>query len=196
MGLAENEMSKIEPFASNRPPVAPSSGTPDYYQGSIAQRSSQSFDQESPSSLDSRSANSQSQDRRDTANWEKQVNQKDGKKATTKRKRGDTSSPMEPHADVPSQLDTRNTVVNTRKGKMTKTEPSDGLPVKSGEQTNLFSISSQMEHFLEMPRANKDLFIEVTKGFDKDWQFNAMGSEFDVFRRHRSFFCTYFYRDF
>ncbi|XP_028759801.1 chromatin structure-remodeling complex protein SYD isoform X2 [Neltuma alba] len=132
VGLTEHDMSKMEPFASNRPPVAPSSGAPDYYQGSVAQRSSQSFDQESPSSLDSRSANSQSQDRRDTANWEKQGSQKDGKKAATKRKRGDTSSPVEPHVDGPSQLDSRNTVVNARKGKMTKAEPSDGLPVKSG----------------------------------------------------------------
>ncbi|KAI9115171.1 hypothetical protein K1719_014184 [Acacia pycnantha] len=132
VGLAEHDMSKMEPFGSNRPPVAPSSGTPDYYQGSVAQRSGQSFDQESPSSLDSRSANSLSQDRRDTANWEKQGSQKDGKKAATKRKRGDASSPVEPHVDGPSQLDSRNTVVNARKGKMTKVEPSDGLPVKSG----------------------------------------------------------------
>ncbi|XP_054807322.1 chromatin structure-remodeling complex protein SYD isoform X1 [Prosopis cineraria] len=132
VGLAEHDMSKMEPFASNRPPVAPSSGAPDYYQGSVAQRSSQSFDQESPSSLDSRSANSQSQDRRDTANWEKQGSQKDGKKTATKRKRGDTSSHVEPHVDGSSQLDSRNTVVNARKGKMAKAEPSDGLPVKTG----------------------------------------------------------------
>lgn len=136
VGLAENEMAKMEPFAANRPPIAPSSGALDYYQGSMAQRSSQSFDQESPSSLDSRSANSQSQDRRDTTNWEKQGNQKDSKKATTKRKRGDTSSSMEQHADIASQLDSRNTVVNARKGKMAKAEPSDGIPVKSGEHNN------------------------------------------------------------
>ncbi|KAF1867142.1 hypothetical protein Lal_00049570 [Lupinus albus] len=128
VGLAENEMSKMDPLASGRPLVAPSGGAPDYYQGSVAQRSSQSFDHGSPSSLDSRSANSQSQDRRDTANWDKQVNQKDGKKATTKRKRGDTSPPVELHVDSPSQLDPRNTVANARKGKQNKAEPSDGLP--------------------------------------------------------------------
>ena len=149
MGLAENEMSKLEPFPSSRPPVAPSGGAPDYYQGSVAQRSSQSFDQGSPSSLDSRSANSQSQDRRDTANWDKQVNQKDGKKAATKRKRGDTSSPVELHVDSPSQLDPRNIVVNARKGKLTKAEPSDDLPVKSGELANFNMVqsSSQTENF-------------------------------------------------
>ena len=147
VGLAENEMPKMDSFASGRPPVAPSSGAPDYYQGSVAQRSSQSFDQGSPSSLDSRSANSQSQDRRDTANLDKQVNQKDGKRATSKRKRGDTSSPVELHVDIPSQLDHRNTV-NTRKGKMTKAEPADGPPVKSGELTNFNRVpsSSQMDH--------------------------------------------------
>lgn len=144
VGLAEHDISKMEPFASNRPPVGPGSGAPEYYQGSVAQRSSQSFDQESPSSLDSRSANSLSQDRRDTANWEKQGSQKDGKKATTKRKRGDTSSPVEPQVDGSSQLDSRNTVVNARKGKMAKGEPSDGLPVKSGEQTNFNTVIQEM----------------------------------------------------
>lgn len=151
VGLADNEMSKMDPLASGRPPIAPTGGPPDYYQGSVAQRSNQSFDQGSPSSLDSRSANSQSQDRRDTTNWDKQVNQKDGKKATTKRKRGDTSSPVELHVDSP-QLDSRNTVVSARKGKLNKTEPSDGLPGKSGELTNFNMVpsSSQMEDFLTL----------------------------------------------
>ncbi|KAI4345493.1 hypothetical protein L6164_012612 [Bauhinia variegata] len=149
VGTAENEMSRMDHFSSGRPPVVPNSGAPDYYQGSVAQRSSQSFDQGSPSSLDSRSANSQSQDRRDTANWDKQVTQKDGKKATTKRKRGDSSSPLEQNVDIPSQLDPRNTVINARKGKMTKAEPSDGHTVRSGEQTNsnMVPSSSQIEHF-------------------------------------------------
>ncbi|KAK7363636.1 hypothetical protein VNO77_05786 [Canavalia gladiata] len=164
VSLTENEVSKMDPFASGRPPVAPSGGAPDYYQGPVAQRSSQSFDQGSPSSLDSRSANSQSQDRRDTANWDKPVNQKDGKKTVTKRKRGDTSSPVELHVDSP-QLDPRNTGVNTRKGKMTKAESSDGPPVKSSELTN-FNIApnnSQMDNISTLSgntrtvlRANQD----------------------------------------
>ncbi|KAL1334751.1 hypothetical protein AAHE18_11G199900 [Arachis hypogaea] len=130
--LSENESSKLDPFPSGRPPVGPSGGAPDYYQGSVVQRSDQSFDQGSPSSLDSRSANSHSQDRRDAANWDKNLNQKDGKKAPTKRKRGDISSPLEPHVDSPSQVDPRNSVLNTRKAKLTKAEPLDDLPVKSG----------------------------------------------------------------
>ncbi|XP_065631375.1 chromatin structure-remodeling complex protein SYD [Quercus suber] len=142
VGLAENEVSKVDPFASNRPPVGPSSVGHDYYQGSLAHRSSQSFDHESPSSLDSRSANSQSQERQ----------QKDGKKATTKRKRGETSLPMEQHIDNTQQLDTRNAVVNPRKGKMNKVEPQASLSVKGGERTNFNMVpsSGQMEHFASL----------------------------------------------
>ncbi|XP_020977966.1 chromatin structure-remodeling complex protein SYD-like [Arachis ipaensis] len=150
-GLPENVMPKMDSFASGRPPFAPSIGAPDHYQGSAAQRSGQSFDHGSPSSLDSRSANSQSRDRRDTTNLDKQVNQKDGRKATSKRKRGDTLSPAEPHVDIPSHLDQRNTA-NTRKGKMTKAESSDGLPVRSGELTNFNRVPSSSQ----MQRANQE----------------------------------------
>ncbi|XP_045831327.1 chromatin structure-remodeling complex protein SYD-like [Trifolium pratense] len=145
-GLAENEAPKMEPFAFGRPPIAPTSGAPDYYQGTVAQRSNQSFDQGSPSSLDSRSANSQSQDRRDAANWDKQVNQKDGKKGVTKRKRGDSTSPVEMHVDGSSPVDPRNTGVTSWKGKMIKVEPSDSIPAKSGEMTNFNAVpnNSQM----------------------------------------------------
>ncbi|KAL9277872.1 hypothetical protein ACSQ67_024884 [Phaseolus vulgaris] len=165
VGMVENEVSKMDPYASGRPPVAPSGGAPDYYQGSVAQRSSQSFDQGSPSSLDSRSANSQSQDRRDTANWDKQSNHKDGKKATTKRKRGDTSSPVELHVDSP-QLDPRNTGVNARKGKMTKAESSDGLPVKSGELTNfnMAPNSGQMENISTLPGSMRTMLRANQEG--------------------------------
>ncbi|XP_052116775.1 chromatin structure-remodeling complex protein SYD isoform X29 [Arachis duranensis] len=150
-GLPENVMPKMDSFASGRPPYPPSIGAPDHYQGSAAQRSGQSFDHGSPSSLDSRSANSQSRDRRDTTNLDKQVNQKDGRKATSKRKRGDTLSPAEPHVDIPSHLDQRNTA-NTRKGKMTKAESSDGLPVRSGELTNFNRVPSSSQ----MQRANQE----------------------------------------
>ncbi|CAJ2634431.1 unnamed protein product [Trifolium pratense] len=152
-GLAENEAPKMEPFASGRPPIAPTSGAPDYYQGTVAQRSNQSFDQGSPSSLDSSSANSQSQDRRDAANWDKQVNQKDGKKGVTKRKRGDSTSPVEMLVDGSSPVDPRNTGVTSWKGKMIKVEPSDGIPAKSGEMTNFNAVpnNSQMENISNSP---------------------------------------------
>lgn len=137
-GLAENEMSKIEPFTSSRPPVVPSGAGHDYYQASGTHRSSQSFDHESPSSLDTRSANSQSQER-----------QKDGKKASTKRKRGDSSISHEPQNENPQQLDSRNSVVNPRKGKMNKVDAPGGFSVKGAEQSNFNMVPSggQMEHF-------------------------------------------------
>ncbi|KAF5452399.1 hypothetical protein F2P56_027401 [Juglans regia] len=140
VGLAENEMSKVDPFTSNRPPVGPSSAGHDYYQGSVAHRNSQSFDHESPSSLDSRSANSKSQERQ----------QRDGKKVTTKRKRGDTSLQVEQNID--NKLDTRNAGVNPRKGKMNKVEPPASLSVKGGENTNFNVVpsSGQMEHFASL----------------------------------------------
>ncbi|KAI5349601.1 hypothetical protein L3X38_002490 [Prunus dulcis] len=165
-GLAENEMSNMDPFSTSRPPVGPSSTGQDYYQGSTTHRSSQSFDHESPSSLDSRSANSQSQERRDTANWDKQVNRKDGKKATTKRKRGDTSIPTEPHLDSPQHLDTRNAIVNTRKGKINKVEPPAGFPIKGGENAN-FNIapsSGQMEHFTSFSGSMRPLLRAKQEG--------------------------------
>lgn len=159
-------MSNMDPFSTSRPPVGPSSTGHDYYQGSTTHRSSQSFDHESPSSLDSRSANSQSQERRDTANWDKQVNRKDGKKATTKRKRGDTSIPTEPHLDNPQHLDTRNAIVNTRKGKINKVEPPAGFPIKGGENAN-FNIapsSGQMEHFTSFSGSMRPLLRAKQEG--------------------------------
>ncbi|XP_015874475.3 chromatin structure-remodeling complex protein SYD isoform X3 [Ziziphus jujuba] len=149
-GMAENEIAKVDPFGSSRPPVGPSSGGHDYYQGAGPHRSSQSFDHESPSSLDSRSANSQSQERRDTANWEKQVNQKDTKKTTSKRKRVDTSVPMEPHNENAQQLDTRSTVGNSRKGKMNKIEPSSTFNIlpNSGQVENFSSLSGSMRQVI------------------------------------------------
>lgn len=147
--MAEDERSKIDQFGSSRPPVGPSSGGHEFYQGTGTHRSSQSFDHESPSSLDSRSANSQSQERRDTANWDKQVNKKESKKTTSKRKRGDTSVPLEPHNDNPQQLDARNTVGNPRKGKLNKVEPFSGFSGKGGEHTNFNILPSggQAENF-------------------------------------------------
>lgn len=147
-GLAEPEVSKMDPFSSSRPPVGPVSTGHEYYQGSATHRSSQSFDHESPSSLDSRSANSQSQERRDTENLDKQVNRKDGKKATTKRKRGETSVHIESQVDSPQNLDNIDSVVNTRKGKMSKGELPPGFSNKGGEHANFNIVpnSGQMEH--------------------------------------------------
>lgn len=136
VGLAENEISKIDPFASTRPPVGPSGAGAghDYYQGSGTHRSSQSFDHESPSSLDTRSANSQSQERG--------VNQKDGKKSAAKRKRGDSSFPSEPHIDNQPQLDSRNAVVNQRKAKTNKIDSPGGFSARGSENTGQLELST------------------------------------------------------
>ncbi|BBG93235.1 P-loop containing nucleoside triphosphate hydrolases superfamily protein [Prunus dulcis] len=151
--LAENEMSNMDPFSTSRPPVGPSSTGQDYYQGSTTHRSSQSFDHESPSSLDS-------------SKLGQTVNRKDGKKATTKRKRGDTSIPTEPHLDSPQHLDTRNAIVNTRKGKINKVEPPAGFPIKGGENAN-FNIapsSGQMEHFTSFSGSMRPLLRAKQEG--------------------------------
>ncbi|XP_039047263.1 chromatin structure-remodeling complex protein SYD-like [Hibiscus syriacus] len=76
-GLAQNEIPKFDPFSSSRPPIGPSIAGHEYYQGVGTHRGSKSFDHGSPSSLDTRSANSQSQD--------KQMTQNDNKKAKTSR---------------------------------------------------------------------------------------------------------------
>ncbi|XVE82038.1 hypothetical protein DITRI_Ditri15bG0114600 [Diplodiscus trichospermus] len=143
-GLAQNEMPKFDPFSSSRPPVGPSIAGHDYYQGAGTQRNSQSFDHESPSSLDTRSANSQSQD--------KQMNKSDSKKSATKRKRGESSSPLEPHFDNAQQLDSGNTVIDQRKGKMNKAEPSGSA------NYNVVPSSAQMEHFPSLPGNMRSMF--------------------------------------
>lgn len=137
MGISGSDMSKSGALASSKPPVGPSSTDHDYYQGSATHRSGQSFDQESPSSLDSRSANSQSQEKHDSVNWDKQLNDKDGKKGTKKRKKVDTSV-VEPSSDNTHQLDTRNSLVNPRNVKTNRVEPPTYL-VKGGMGL-LFSI--------------------------------------------------------
>lgn len=148
----------MDPFSSSRPPVGPSSAGHDYFQGPGTHRSSQSFDHESPSSLDSRSANSQSQD--------KQANQKDGKKTTAKRKRGDTSATAEPQNDNAQQLDARNTVVNPRKGKMSKVESSSGVAIKGGELTNfnIHQSTSPMEQFASLSGSMRPLIRPKQEG--------------------------------
>ncbi|KAA8528106.1 hypothetical protein F0562_035025 [Nyssa sinensis] len=148
--LAENEMSKVDPHASNRPPVGPSGTGQNIYQGSVPHLGNKSFGNESPSSFDTRSTNSQSQERCDTPNWEK-LNQKDSKKANSKRKRADLSSVTEAHIDNPQQLDTRN--LNPRKGKVVnKVDPPGKVFVESGKHghSNMVKSSGEMGHIPSM----------------------------------------------
>ncbi|KAK3027834.1 hypothetical protein RJ639_040584 [Escallonia herrerae] len=139
--LAENELA-----ASTRLPVGPSSAAHDIYQGSISHLNSRSFDHESPSSFDNKSANSQSQERRDSPSWEN-VNEKDTKKGSSKRKRADPLLPTEAHITNMAPLDARNR--NPRADKMVnKVEPVRSSSVQGGESShlNMVQSSSQMEH--------------------------------------------------
>uniref|UniRef100_A0A6N2MW57 Chromatin structure-remodeling complex protein SYD n=1 Tax=Salix viminalis TaxID=40686 RepID=A0A6N2MW57_SALVM len=144
---AENEISKVDPSASSRPLVGPISAGHDYYQGSGTQRSSQSFDHESPSSLDTRSANSQSQERGG--------NQKDGKTAVSKRKRGDSSLHSEMHVDNPQKFDPRNTMANLRKGKMNKVDSQGSYAVRGQHQGGPLSSAHESLNSRGMWNQNK-----------------------------------------
>lgn len=131
-GLAENEMSKSDPFSSNRQPVGPNVG-PVYFQESAAHRSGHSLENEGLSSFDPRSAGLQSQERHDQANWGRQL---EGRKLDTKRKRGDSSG-AESNAENFQKVDSSNSLVHQRKGKVNKVEPL-GSSIVGGEYLNSF----------------------------------------------------------
>ncbi|CAL5352495.1 unnamed protein product [Camellia sinensis] len=148
-GMSESEVANSHP--SSRPPVGPSSAGHDIYQGSVSRLGTKSLDDESPSSFDTRSANSQSQERHDTSNRDK-ANQNDGKMASSKRKRADSSSTAEPHIDNPQHVDTGN--LHARKGKLVnKVKPPGSLSVKGSKHShfNLVQGSGQMEHIPTLP---------------------------------------------
>lgn len=149
-GIAENE--RANPQASSRPPVGPSAAGHDIYQGSVSHPGSKSVDQESPSSYDTKSANSQSHERHDPAL--DKSNQDDSKKASSKRKRADSSSTIEPPIENSQQVDS--SYLNARKGKMAnKVEPPRSLPARGGEhsQFNMVQGSGQMEHIPSLPNS-------------------------------------------
>ncbi|KAJ4968716.1 hypothetical protein NE237_015417 [Protea cynaroides] len=154
----ENEIGRPEAIVPNRPPAGPSRAENvghDAYQGSASQRSSKSFDHGSPSSLDTRSANSQ--ERRDTAKPDKQGRQKDTKKASAKRKRADSTSATEAHNSNPQQLDSPSIGSNTTKG---KGDAQGSFTLKGGEhnpvQTSgglgpIFRTNQENQNLLKRP---------------------------------------------
>ncbi|CAI0466635.1 unnamed protein product [Linum tenue] len=127
--MADNEVSKVDSLVTNKLLVAPGGAVHDAYQGSL--------DHESPSSLDTRSANSQSQDRGG--------NQKDGKTAV-KRKRGDSSLPSETHIDDSQQVDAHS-AVDMRKGKANRVDPSGVFSTRGSENSSFSMVpgGSQLE---------------------------------------------------
>ncbi|XP_052198184.1 chromatin structure-remodeling complex protein SYD isoform X2 [Diospyros lotus] len=149
LGRTENEVASSP--ASSRPPVGPSSAGRDIFQGSVSHLRNKSFDHESPSSFETRSANSQSQERHDTSNWEK-ANQNDSKKAGSKRKRADPPTATDSHIENPQKLDNRG--INSGRGNLVnKVEPSGTLSVKNSDniQFNMVQGSSQMENIASLP---------------------------------------------
>ncbi|KAI3908370.1 hypothetical protein MKX01_027392 [Papaver californicum] len=155
-GLADNEV-----MNPNKPPVGPSrvgSGGHEFYQGPVSQRSGSLYDHESPSSLDTRSGNSQ--ERVDTVKLDKQGRPKEPKKAATKRKRaGATSADVNP--DNPQKLDTPNAGAKSRKGKVTnKGDPGQD----SGPMEHLSSASSGMQSLLKAKQESQISNVNLSEG--------------------------------
>lgn len=127
-GMIENDTTRPDGFSSGRPPAVPSSIGNDPFQGQVSQRSAMSFDHESPSSIDTRSTNSHSQDRREPPVWEQQGMQKDTKRANIKRKRTDSSG-IETQDDISQQLDSYSGMPDIRKERLIgKSEAGGTLP--------------------------------------------------------------------
>ncbi|GMH18794.1 hypothetical protein Nepgr_020635 [Nepenthes gracilis] len=133
LGLMENDGARTDAFSCSRPPAGPSNVGHDLYQGSVSHRNTRSFDHESPSSLDTRSANSNSHERRETASWEQQANQKEAKRTVIKRKRADSSPAMESHMSNSQQPDAHGIEADVRHGKLiNKGEFSGSFPGVAG----------------------------------------------------------------
>lgn len=135
--MVENDTTRLDGFSSGRPPTVPSSIGNDPFPGSVSQRSAMSFDHESPSSMDTRSTNSYSQDRREPPGWEQQGMQKDTKRANIKRKRTDSSG-TEAQDDTSQPLDSYSGMPDTRKERLTvKSEAGGTLPGESSLRWSL-----------------------------------------------------------
>ncbi|KAI3964562.1 hypothetical protein MKW92_025413, partial [Papaver armeniacum] len=159
-GLADNEV-----MNPNKPPVGPNrvgSGGHEFYQGPVSQRSGSLYDHESPSSLDTRSGNSQ--ERVDSVKLDKQGRPKEPKKAATKRKRaGATSADVNP--DSPQKLDTPNAGAKSRKGKVTNQEHALVNPGQdSGPMEHLSSASSGLESLLRAKQESQISNVNLSEG--------------------------------
>ncbi|XP_057546267.1 chromatin structure-remodeling complex protein SYD-like isoform X3 [Amaranthus tricolor] len=133
-GMIENDTTKAGGFSSGWPPTTSNTGN-DAFQGSISQRSAMSFDHESPSSMDTRSTNSFSQDRREAPGWEQQGIQKDSKRINIKRKRNDSSG-LEGPDDITQKPESHSGMPDLRKERSTGgTFPADAESWKQGFAT-------------------------------------------------------------
>ncbi|KAK9757316.1 hypothetical protein RND81_01G155700 [Saponaria officinalis] len=161
--MAGNDSTRTDGLGSCRPSAAPNSIGHDLFQGSVSQRSVRSFDHESPSSIDTKSTNSHSQDRRETASWEQQGAQKNPSRASVKRKKS-VSSAVEPPDDSIQLPDSYSTVPDLKKERLTsKVEMPEKFPGvseswKQGyKSTANFPETSAPGHLLSSNHANVPL---------------------------------------
>ncbi|KAL9259463.1 Chromatin structure-remodeling complex protein SYD-like protein, partial [Drosera capensis] len=122
-GLKESNLTRADALSSSLPPAGSYvAGHP--HQVPASHRRGTSLDNESPSSLDTRSGDSYSQDRRDRGSWEQQANQKETKQPTTKRKKSGSTSVIEPHTNTSEYLEAHGQGADMRQGKLVnKIEP-------------------------------------------------------------------------
>lgn len=156
--LASSEQTKVDAYASNRPPVGPSSAGHDIYQGSVSHLNSKSLDHESPSSFNTRPVKSHSEEKRDSLNWEK-ANKKDNKEGSSKRKRADPSLTSERQSGNLQPLDT-STCSSGMDKVATKIDQHRSLSIHGGEHghfNNTIQTSSQMEHMTSLNSAMRSV---------------------------------------
>ncbi|XP_017245995.2 chromatin structure-remodeling complex protein SYD isoform X2 [Daucus carota subsp. sativus] len=145
--LVSGDLTKTDPYASNRPPVGPSFTGHDIYQGSASHLNSKSLDHESPSSFDTRSVKSHSEERHDSPKWEK-AKKKDNKKGGSKRKKGDPSSNSENQFGNIQPLES-STFGSGMDKAATKADQPRNISIQGGEHgqfNNMVQSSSMMEH--------------------------------------------------
>ncbi|PIA44610.1 hypothetical protein AQUCO_01700300v1 [Aquilegia coerulea] len=155
-GSFGNEVTRHDPINPNRPPIGPSRGDSgrDIYQSSVSQRSSNLFEQGSPTSMDSRSANSQ--ERPDSGKQDKRGPKRENKKVNAKRKREDSTSSADLNTETVHQADTPSTGFNQRRGKtMTRSEMQSQFNPKRTEKVHVNPVhnSANMEHQAPIERS-------------------------------------------
>lgn len=170
-GSSVNEMIRNDMVNSNRPPVGPSrvdSGH-DFYQSSVSQRSGSVFEHESPSSMDSRSANSQ--ERYDSGKHDKRGIKRENKKVITKRKREGSISSTDVNAENLHQPDSSSIGFNQSKGRMANRSEMQGhfdaeggdLVHNAGNMEHISSVSSGMGFAFVVKQENQ-MMVERSMG--------------------------------
>ncbi|KAL8131393.1 hypothetical protein AgCh_007358 [Apium graveolens] len=156
-------------YASNRPPVGPSFTGHDIYQGSVSHLNSKSLDHESPSSFDTRSAKSHSEEKHDSPNWEK-AKKKDNKKSGSKRKKADPPSNSESQFGniQPLESSTFSSGMDKAATKMDQPRNISIQASEHGQFNNMVQSSSMTEHnsMRSALRAKQEIQHQAEKSLD------------------------------